>query len=280
MNQNKLPRLSVVIPVFNNPEGITQTLKELTKCIYSGPVEIIVVDNASSDSTRDAIKKFPVKYLFEKKPGSYAARNLGISHSRGEIIAFTDSDCWPDPDWINAGYLAFKRDTSAVAGQIKFTYVTPQPNIYEYLDSVKKLNQKAYVKKGFAATANLFVRKSIFNTFGMFNENLKSGGDYEFCRRFTRVGEHLVYCPDAVIYHPARKTLPQLIKKTRRIGQGQKTLIRMGLLQHDRGSLLKLLPTISVPKKNYWSQYGFAQKLKIIVTANLLKYINYYYRIF
>ena len=96
------PLVSVIVPVYNRGEAIGKCIKSLLAQEYpKKKLEIIIVDNNSNDKTKDTIKKYPVKYLLEKEKGSYAARNKGIEHAKGEIIAFTDSDCIADKQWVS-----------------------------------------------------------------------------------------------------------------------------------------------------------------------------------
>lgn len=101
-----IPKVSVIIPAYNAEDT-------LEKCLYSiinqssNNYEIIVVDNRSTDRTKDIIKEFhqkkkskKIKYVFESKPGRGATRNTGIKTAEGEIIIMTDSDCIVPKDWI------------------------------------------------------------------------------------------------------------------------------------------------------------------------------------
>ena len=89
------PVLDVVIPVFNMADTIGRCLESITALDYDPEAfEVIVVDNMSTDDTRQIVAKFPVRVLEEKVfQSSYAARNTGIAAARGKLIAFTDADC-------------------------------------------------------------------------------------------------------------------------------------------------------------------------------------------
>ena len=113
----------------------------------------------------------------------------------------------------------------------EFTFKKLRPNIWEYFDAAGKLNQKSYVEgAGFGATANLFVRRGMFKEYGMFLSELKSGGDYEFGRRLTQLGEVLLYAETSLVYHPARFTFRDKLAKSKRVAKGQKMLERMKLM--------------------------------------------------
>ena len=96
------PFVSIVVPVFNGADIIEELLVSLLALSYpTDQYEIIVVDNGSTDNTRQVVEKYPVKLLEEKEiQGPAAARNKGIRHAQGDIIAFTDADCVADSNWL------------------------------------------------------------------------------------------------------------------------------------------------------------------------------------
>ena len=270
-----LPPITVIVPVYNNPAGIKSLITSLLKLNYPrNRLEIIIVDNNSADDTASVIKQYPVRYVFESLPGSYSARNKGIRSARGEIIAFTDSDCSADSAWVHAAVSSFSPDVAAISGRIKFSFRSRNPDVCEYLDSSRKLDQKSYIKKGFAVTANFFVRRRNFDKYGLFRGDLISGGDYEFGRRLTMAGEKIIYCPQAVVTHPARNSFRQLSSKTVRIGRGQKQLSRIGLLAHDKLDILHFAPVLNPPRNRYYQYFTAAQKVRLLVIANIIKYAN------
>src|SRR3954467_2022815 len=99
-------KVSVVIPTYNRAEELRRTLDSLGRISFAQPWEVLVVDNNSTDATRsvvmDAQRTFPVecRYLLAKEQGRYAAMNSGIAAASGEIIASTDDDARPEPEWL------------------------------------------------------------------------------------------------------------------------------------------------------------------------------------
>lgn len=274
----KNPFVSVIIPVYNDEIGIKNTLDSVLTQDYPREMfEIIAVDNNSSDNTKQMIECFDgVKYLFEDKiQSSYAARNTGVKQSKGGIIAFIDSECVAKRDWISEGIKFFNdNNVVAVAGKVLFTFRNAEPNIFEYLDSSRKMNQEKYVERGFMATANVFVRKKLFDKVGLFNENLISGGDYEFSRRIKDDAGKILYAEKSCVYHPARRNLKELIKKTIRVGKGQKALSQMKLLEHGNINLVSFFPIINVTKNEHYAKFNWLDRCRMIFFANVVKYRN------
>lgn len=117
------PTVSVIIATYNRAEFLRETLHALTLQTRP-PDQLVVVDNNSSDHTCAVVEQFsellPLTYVFEPQQGVAFARNRGIRHAAGEIIAFTDDDCIPDPQWLEYLELPFIRDPSIglVGGRI------------------------------------------------------------------------------------------------------------------------------------------------------------------
>lgn len=215
------PFVSVIVPVRNGADSIRKTIEALmTQGYPRDRYEIIVVDNASADNTREIARAYPVILLEEKELGSYAARNAGVAKASGDILAFTDSDCMPKPEWIQNGVAFLEKHSAHVAGgHVEFTF-SDKPTPAEYLDSLIGINnQDSIAKHGMAATANLFVRKITFRKVGNFNAKMQSGGDSEWSARAKISGEKMLFIDDAVVLHPARP-FGELIKKHVRIGSG------------------------------------------------------------
>jgi len=278
--------VSVIIPVYNDPERIRKALDAIVAQTYPREFyEIIVADNGSNDDTSWVIEQYTRKYrgrvrfvLESKIQSSYAARNKAIAEAKGHILAFTDSDCIPEPNWIEAGICALKnKRASCGGGHITFFYKAKQPNLYEFYDSSRKLNQQSFVESaGFAATANFFAEKRLFEQYGLFRNGLISGGDYEFGRRLTKGGEKLIYVPNAVVKHPARSTFREIYKKSKRVAIGQKELQSLGLLKHSTLSWRSWLPFVGYIRTK---AVNFIQKGYLLLLANFFHYMNLLRRI-
>lgn len=222
------PFISIIIPVYNDLERMERCLRSLEHQTYpQSYYEIVVVDNNSTEDLKSLTSQFQqASYEFESTVGSYAARNKGIGCAQGDIFAFIDSDCLPQPHWLQAGVDALKNDTADLAGgQVTFTF-SPAKSPAELYDSISNMQIKENIEaRKVSKTANLFVYKYVFDEVGLFPSHLKSGGDVIWTKRATDANFKLVYAPDAEVFHPARTLMP-LLKKQYRVGLGQLYVLR------------------------------------------------------
>lgn len=119
MNNDKI---SVVVPVRNEADKITQCLEAIFSQSYK-PHEVIVIDGQSSDNTVEKAKMFPIRLFYQDYGRAGAARQIGLTHATGDYVAFTDGDCVPDKDWLAnllTGFNGFKLkdEVVGVGGQI------------------------------------------------------------------------------------------------------------------------------------------------------------------
>ncbi|MBD2340539.1 glycosyltransferase family 2 protein [Calothrix sp. FACHB-156] len=277
--------VSVIIPVFNDTERLKICLLALQQQTYPKNLyEVIVVDNASNESIEDAASEFEqVKPTYEACPGSYAARNKGISQAKGEILAFTDSDCIPSPDWIEKGVknLLNTPNCGLVAGRIDFFFKNPEkPTPVELYESIElSFEQHLYVEnKHFGVTANLFTFKHVIDNVGSFNHQLKSGGDREWGERVFAAGYKQIYAEDVCIKHPARHSFSQLYTRVARfVGGGYDLMMSKNpssweIFKHFIGILKPPFRSFHRIWKNK-NLNGYQQKLQFIAVMFFLRYV-------
>ncbi|MEW6600608.1 MAG: glycosyltransferase family A protein [Nitrospirota bacterium] len=215
--------VSVVVPVYNDAGRIGRCIEALLNQTYpADQYEIIVVDNGSTDNTREVVKQYPVALLIEDKiRSSYGARNTGIRNAKGDIVALTDSDCMPRREWLEKGVANLLRDPNCglVAGDIEVFFTIPgKPNAVEIYDSINGFNQKEDIEtRNYGSTANVFTFRKIFYEVGFFNDHLRSGGDNEWGRRIFACGYGQIYAKDTIVGHPARDSFGQLYRRTARL---------------------------------------------------------------
>lgn len=277
----KEPDVSVVVPFFNELDrvpGLREAL--LNQTLSPDQQEIILVDNGSTDGTDEELEEFArscphVRACREtERRGSYAARNRGVEQARGDLVAFTDADCRPVPEWLRIAKDRFDSGTFALAGgKIELTFRRPgSPNLWEALDASMHLRQQRYVEAGWAATSNLFVRRSCFREYGLFRDELQSGGDCEFGRRLTGAGETIAYLSDATVEHPARDSMQSMLVKEYRVGRGVGRLAREGALGWNPLSPGEWFPLTSASPGVGPS--GDVFPVTLLGAANLLHYTN------
>lgn len=222
-----MKEISVIIPVYNDGARLVQCLAALSRqTLPRAAFEVIVVDNGSTQSKPFDVDQFPdVIWCMEPKPGSYAARNRGLVAASGELIAFTDSDCLPAPDWLESGVSFLRASGAAIAGgRIDFIEPVGRPlSVVEICESqiFYMTNHRRTIEEShFAVTANMFTHKFLFQKIGLFNDGLKSSGDREWVGRALACGVRLAYVETAIILHPRRSSFLELANKVKRLKGG------------------------------------------------------------
>jgi glycosyltransferase involved in cell wall biosynthesis len=214
--------VSVIVPARNAAGHVGGCLEALANQTYPRErYEVIVVDNGSRDATREVVAAHPVQLLEETSSCSpYPARNRGLHHARGEVIAFTDADCRPLETWLERGVERLNGERAdLVGGRVTFTFAST-PSVGEMVDALWHLDVRRQIHENRAAmTANLFVHSSVFGAIGGFDPEVRSGGDGRWTRRATDAGFALTYAPDAIVRKPARR-LDGLLAKAYRVGRG------------------------------------------------------------
>jgi glycosyltransferase involved in cell wall biosynthesis len=214
------PYISVIIPVYNDAQRLRLCLAALENQSYPKySYEVIVIDNNSTDNVKELVNSFSQAiYAFEKTTGSYAARNKGISLAKGEVLAFTDSDCIPALHWLEEGIKPILEGSAdLVGGRVEF-YFQNKNSAAELYDSITFLNTKKATENGVCQTANLFVKKNLFKNIGLFPD-CEEGDDIAWTRHATTNGFVLSYQDKSIVKHPARKLRP-LLHKFYRVGKG------------------------------------------------------------
>jgi glycosyltransferase involved in cell wall biosynthesis len=141
-----------------------------------------------------------------------------VAASRGEVIAFCDSDCRPEPDWLERGLEALET-ADMVGGRFRFD-VPPRRTTWTLLDMDGSKDHERQIAAGVAETANLFVRRELFDRLGGLDGSISEYGDYEFAERAVAAGVELVYGPDAIVWHPTRDERGRLLRALWKYNKG------------------------------------------------------------
>ena len=170
------PLTSVVIPVFNGERFLRAAVQSVLDQQYS-PLEIIVVDDGSTDGTANMARSLPetVRYLYQANQGPAAARNRGIENAQGDLIAFADADdLWPRGKLeLQLSYLIKDAALEIVMGRIQ-----------QVLSSEEEFGEPAFsVNLGSAV-----IRKSVFDRVGLFDETMRYSEDVDWFMRAREAG--------------------------------------------------------------------------------------------
>jgi len=233
-------KISVIIITYNRANILKNTLECLARQTIK-PFEVIVVDNFSTDKTKDVIydfgKKLPIKYVSEKRNNLAVLRNLGIKLSKGKIIAFLDDDTRVSREWIYnlKNYFNGNRTVDCVCGYlgvIKKDYLTEaNRNITEsifvmankFANSIGMLSKlKAFLKTqikdffhsqvNFTGTTTMAMKRDVFEKIGLFDENFAHVEEFDFQLRMLKNNIKMVLLPFR-IDHYYKNTLSGIVKQ-------------------------------------------------------------------
>lgn len=240
------PRISVLVCTWNLPDALHRLLRSLSDQILPvSEFEVIVVDNNSTDNTRAVLTtwqqecSYRLIYLFEPKPGKTHALNAGIAACSAPIIACTDHDCVPEPEWLSAILQAFETPGVALLGG---------PALSVFPDEVRKDSRRLFLgerflgdfapykemtelkKKNLPLGMNLAFLSEVAEKVGGFDTSLgpRPGAhagreESDFVRRAAAEGYRVFYSPNPVIRHhiePRRATMPAVLKQAYESGIG------------------------------------------------------------
>lgn len=216
-----VPRVSVIVPHYNDPERLGLCLKALeAQSLPRADFEVIVADNGSPQGEEALARLIAgrARLVVVAERGAGPARNGGVAAARGAILAFTDCDCLPDPRWLESGVAAL--DHCDLAGGRMDILIGHDGalNAAEAFEAVFAFDNERYVRaEGFGVTANLFCRREVFAETGPFRTGLSE--DKDWCHRARAAGHAIAYAPDALVAHPPRRNWPEIRAKFARINR-------------------------------------------------------------
>ncbi len=250
--------VSVVIPVRNAACTLPACLAALER-LDPAPLEILLVDNGSTDGSLPLVQAFAWKHLSTKtqilevpRRGAAAARNAGIQIAKGDLIAFMDSDCAPDPHWLRHLTDPFSDPTvGAVAGRVVGAIQASTVELFSALYTLQSPNRPSRWKQwtpwgGGYHTANLAVRRAMLQEVGGFDESMMTGEDHDLCARLYERGAEIAFVSAARVAHYHRTTLAGMLRQAFGFGQGHADLLR----RHTARGLWVDLPRHPV----FWSR--------------------------
>lgn len=241
------PLVSVIVPHYEDLERLGHCLSALEAQVGAPPFEIVVADNASPCGS-DAVERVlagRARLTIATDKGAGPTRNAGVAVARGTILAFTDSDCVPEPGWLAAGVAALQ--TADFVGGAMVVLVRDERRMTgaEAFERIFAFNNRRYVEElGFTVTANLFCPRTLFDRVGGFRNGVSE--DLEWCRRATSAGYRIGYAERAVVGHPARRDWKELVRKWSRINAETYALNATGTGARVRWALRTLALPLSI----------------------------------
>ena len=219
--------ITVILCTYNRCQSLGTTLNSIAASVLPNSVawEVLVVDNNSTDKTRELIEDFcgrypqRVRYLFEPQPGKSYALNAGIREASGDVLVFADDDANVESTWLwNLTQSLNSGEWAGAGGRIILQWPSSLPSWlstegpyarhcfpgFDHGEQAKRLNAPPF-------GANMAFRREMFDMYGVFRTDLgpsacveipQHSEDTEFGRRLIAGGQRLRYEPSAVVYHP------------------------------------------------------------------------------
>jgi O-antigen biosynthesis protein len=224
------PRVSVVVASYNGERTLKACLDSLERLNYPD-YEVILVDDGSTDSTQQiAIAHPKVRYFrHEKNLGLSVARNTGIAAATGEIIAFTDSDCRADEDWLY--YLVSSLLESDFAGMGGPNLLPPEDSLVAAAVMASPGGPAHVMLTDLQAEhipgCNMAFYKWALEQVGGFDPIFhKAGDDVDLCWRLQQAGLKIGFSPAAFVWHYRRSSIGAYLRQQRGYGDAEALLVR------------------------------------------------------
>lgn len=244
--------VSLIICTRNRCVKLARCLRYVERITFDQPWELIIVDNGSSDGTAAVVQEFsktahiPVVYVFETKQGNGNGRNAGVNIARGEIMAFTDDDCYPAADFLKKTWIAFEDPSIGyITGRVILHDESDYPITINESNTPRVFPKNAFMSAGAVQGANMAFRKMVLIDIGGFDPLFGAGAlfsaeDIDVASRASAGGWIGRYQPEVVVrHHHGRKAADaQGVWKAYAIGRGayhMKLLLRGEFAWFARG---------------------------------------------
>lgn len=206
--------ISLIICTRNRCAALAPCLEQLRRIhLPAEQWEAVIVDNGSTDGTRALLERFSQEVPFRvtvvvlDQPGLGRARNAGIAAAKGDILAFTDDDCYVDPNFLSSiSQILRSNDVGCIGGRILLHDPTDAPVTIKVDETVEVLEPFSFVEAGFIHGANMAVKREVIDRLGGFDANLGGGNpiggeDVDFFARASQTGFRVGYFPQPLVYH-------------------------------------------------------------------------------
>ena len=221
LNNAILPLVSVIIPVKNRPQDLRQCLDSLKKTDWpQDKLQIIVVDDGSADNTPQVAEDAGAMLIRnEISEGPASARNRGAANSRGDILAFIDSDCLASVSWLRELTPWFSLSiVGALGGLVEGYYNQSSLDRYELACSSLSVGNRFIYETDprnnfYVPSCNMLVRKRSFEQIGGFAPQMHLGEDVDLCWRLRNKEQALLFVPQGLVWHKHRTALLPMLKR-------------------------------------------------------------------
>lgn len=229
----------VVIPAHNAGDTLPGLLAALMPQARAAGAEVVVVDSGCTDATPAIAREAGATVVVADRRGASAARNRGTRADTAELVAFLDSDCIPQPHWLERLVAAIEDDPGlgAVGGRV---VAAPSDQLLQrHAERRAHVSQEtafADLRMPYVLTANCCYRREVLERLGGFNEDLRSSEDVELAWRMQReLGLAPRYVGDAMVEHVHRATVRGIWRQWVRYGWGSVQLARLYPPSSQRG---------------------------------------------
>ena len=232
---SRIPFVTVIVPVYERHGDLEDCLRGLDSQIYPREsMEVLVVDDGSPHPPEGICAQHRCM-LITSTPnrGQSFCRNLGASLAKGDILAFLDSDCVPDPGWLTELVPYFDWDNlGAVGGSVEGFYRESVLDRYEHAFSSLSLGANTIMAADdettfYIPTCNLLVRAAVYTALGGIREDLRVGEDVDFCWRLRSEGHTLLYVNRGRVLHKHRNEPAQMLRRKAQYGSSEAKLQRL-----------------------------------------------------
>lgn len=220
----------MVIPARNEEQHLGATLEALRGQDYPcDRMDVVVVDNGSTDGTVHVATQASVRVLSEPAPSSYRARNHVVLGSAAEYLAFIHADCRAEPSWLRALVVAAKSNGSRfVAGRTENRVERATLGARLLAIRATPETRRRDIEAAAVAAGNMLVAREVFPEHGLF-DSAASGSDIESSRRASAGGERIAYAGSAVVWHSCDLSDFDYLRRSFRIAHGQAIHQRVGV---------------------------------------------------
>jgi GT2 family glycosyltransferase len=220
------PRVSVVVCTYNGGATLAQCLHSLLALDYPD-YEVIVVDDGSTDDTRGILARFPgVRVIHQPNRGLSVARNVGLQAATGAVVAYTDSDCFADPDWL--AHLVYQLERSGAAA-VGGPNLTPEDGWLAACVAASP-GQPTHVLESDQVAEHIpgcnmaFRREALQAINGFDAQYRKAGDDVDVCWRLQQAGHWITFAPGAFVWHHRRQNPRAYLRQQAGYGEAEALL--------------------------------------------------------